>query len=339
MAEAFTNNPMKQRQMKLRTRFLGLIAIAVVWLAFWFRANNAVSEELPPEHSRVSVTTKQGERQYVIHIPKSCENKTPSPMVIMLHGFGGTALSAAKETGWSLKADREAFVIVYPEASRPDPAKPQSFRLNPQSWNDGSGRFHAGEKNIDDVAFIDTMIDEILNAHPIDPQRIYVTGFSNGASMTFRLGAELSNRFAAIAPVSGTCWIESPKPSSGLSICYVTGTSDSLNPIDGGYPKLTLGGKDQGGKSKPPVQLFLDRWVAALKCSREPIVDETANGVRRRLYQCESREPEIVYVSVDGLGHHWPGGASQVSSLLVGKPSDKLKATDEIWDFFKSHPK
>jgi polyhydroxybutyrate depolymerase len=330
---------MKQRQMTLRTRLLGLIAIALVSLGFWSRANNAVSDELPPEHSRVSVVTKQGERQYVIHIPKSCENKKPSPMVIMLHGFGGTALSAAKETSWSLKADREAFVIVYPEASRPDPLKSQSFRLNPQSWNDGSGRFHAAEKDVDDVAFIDAMIDEILNAHPIDPQRIYATGFSNGASMTFRLGAHLSNRFAAIAPVSGTCWIESPQPSSGLSVCYVTGTSDSLNPIDGGYPKLALGGKDQGGKSKPPVQLFLDQWVMALKCFPKPIMDKTSNGVRKRLYQSESGKPELAYVTVDGLGHHWPGGSSQVPSLLVGKPSDKLKATDAIWEFFKSLPK
>jgi poly(3-hydroxybutyrate) depolymerase len=73
--------------------------------------------------------------------------------------------------------------------------------------------------------------------------------------------------------------------------------------------------------------------------SPEPVMDNATNGVRKRLYQSESGKPEIGYVTVDGLGHHWPGGSSQVSSLLVGKPNDKLKATDAIWEFFKSHRK
>jgi len=73
--------------------------------------------------------------------------------------------------------------------------------------------------------------------------------------------------------------------------------------------------------------------------SPEPVMDKTTNGVRKRLYQSDSGKPEIGYVTVDGLGHHWPGGSSQVSSLLVGKPNDKLKATDAIWEFFKSHRK
>ncbi len=89
----------------------------------------------------------------------------------------------------------------------------------------------------------------------------------------------------------------------------------------------------------PPEQLFLDLWVRAIKCSPEPVMDKTENGIRKSLYQGESGRPEVAYVTVDGLGHHWPGGSSQVSSLLVGKPNDKLKATDAIWEFFKSHRK
>jgi len=71
----------------------------------------------------------------------------------------------------------------------------------------------------------------------------------------------------------------------------------------------------------------------------EPVMDNATNGVRKRLYQGESGKLEVAYVTVDGLGHHWPCGVSQVSSLLVGKPNEKLKATDAIWEFFKSHRK
>jgi polyhydroxybutyrate depolymerase len=170
----------------------------------------------------------------------------------------------------------------------------------------------------------------------IDSERILITGFSNGASMTFRLGAELSHRPAAIAPVAGTCWIEKPEPSKALSLCYITGTADSLNPIEGGYPKLAFGGKEQGGQPKPAVQTFIDRWVAALHCPETPHLDKTSDGVRKRVYGYSPAKSEIMYLTVEGAGHHWPGGISQAPEFLVGKPSKKLNATDVIWDFFSS---
>jgi polyhydroxybutyrate depolymerase len=324
--------------MNTSTKLLATLATLLLLAVVWSRTKAASSEELPPQHSRLQITTPGGSREFVIHVPAACDKSLPSPLVLMLHGFGGTALNAAKETGWSAKADEHAFIIAYPEATRPDASSPQNFRRNPQAWNDGSGRFHAATANIDDVAFIDAMIDRISAAWAIDRERIFVTGFSNGASMTFRLGAELSHRVAAIAPVAGTCWIEKPKPANALSLCYITGTADSLNPIEGGYPKLAFGGKEQGGQPKPAVQTFIDEWAAALHSPREPQLDENSNGVHKRVYGPGRQKAEIMLITVAGLGHHWPGGISQAPQFLVGKPSQKLNATDVIWEFFRSHP-
>ncbi|MFM8477141.1 MAG: alpha/beta hydrolase family esterase, partial [Planctomycetaceae bacterium] len=188
------------------------------------------------------------------------------------------------------------------------------------------------------AASIDAMIDRISATWVIDRDRIFVTGFSNGASMTFRLGAELSHRVAAIAPVAGTCWIKKPKPANALSLCYITGAADSLNPIEGGYPKLAFGGKEQGGQPKPAVQTFIDEWAAALHCPQEPRGDETSNGIHKRLYGPGRHKAEVMVITVEGLGHHWPGGISQAPQFLLGKPSKKLSATDVIWEFFRSHP-
>jgi polyhydroxybutyrate depolymerase len=316
----------------------GFVAFFAVTF-FWARTRGASIDESPPDHVRMTIATAQGDRQWIIYVPASCDKARLTPLVIMLHGFGGTGSSAAKETLWSAKADFESFIIAYPEATRPDKTQPQNFRKNPQAWNDGSGRFHAAAERIDDVAFIDAMIDRIGKDHAIDPDRIFVAGFSNGASMAFRLGAELSHRIAAIAPVAGTSWVDKPKPSGAISICYITGTADTLNPVTGGFPRLAIGGRDQGERAKPPVQAFIDQWATSLECPEQPRADENADGVRKRVYGYGRDTSEIIFVTVEGLGHHWPGGVSQVPRFLVGQASDKLRATDVIWEFFKSHPR
>jgi len=96
------------------------------------------------------------------------------------------------------------------------------------------------------VAFILELINRLNTDYAFDQQRIYVTGFSNGASMAFRVGAELADRVAAIAPHSGACWSKQVAPTRALSLCYLAGTADTLNQLEGGFPKLALGGKDQG---------------------------------------------------------------------------------------------
>jgi polyhydroxybutyrate depolymerase len=257
----------------------------------------------------------------------------------MLHGMGGTAMNAHQETGWSAKGEAECFIVAYPEGTRPSEKAAPSLRKNPQAWNDGSGRFHFAEKNIDDVAFIGSMLDRISADYNIDPDRIYITGFSNGASMAFRVGAELSDRVAAIAPCAGACWTDELKLTGKTSLCYITGTADKLNPMEGGYPKLNFGSNDQGGKKKPAVQLTISKWVEALKCGNSPTNDTSKDGVRVRRYGPSDRGSEVEFITVDDLGHHWAGGASQAPEFLVGKNTNKIRATDAIWSFFQAHSK
>jgi polyhydroxybutyrate depolymerase len=149
---------------------------------------------------------------------------------------------------------------------------------------------------------------------------------------------ELSHPVAAIAPVAGTCWIENLQLPRATSLCYITGTADTLNPLQGGYPRLAFGGKDQGERAKPAVQRFIDRWVKSLDCQQPPSIEEIAEGVRRRKYLGGRDGAEVAFLTVEGLGHHWPGGVSVAPNILVGKPSDRLKATDAIWEFFQAHP-
>lgn len=316
-------------------RFYLLVLICVtVGGIVWTRAKMSRAVSVPDGHRFHTMLVNGMERKSLLHVPTSYKRTSPVPLLIMLHGMGGTALLSQRETGWSDKSDTEGFIVVYPEATRPDPLKPPSLRYNPQAWNDGSGRFHAADQNIDDVAFIKSLIHNLADGYAIDPNRVFVTGFSNGASMTFRIGAELADQVAAIAPHSGSCWTENLSPARSISVCYLTGASDTLNPIEGGFPKLAFGGKDQGGRSKPPVMAMITKWAKAMDCHETQSSEKYESGFQTKRFGPGRDHAEVVYYNIQGLGHHWAGGTSQAPEFLVGKNTTKLKATDVIWDFF-----
>lgn len=329
----------RRRPMAL-ARFVNLLLGGVV--AACAVANAAArADEARPGPGEHSLSLKVGdlERRYIVHVPSGYDGRKPVPVVIMFHGGGGTARGAMRETGWAQKADKEGFVAVFPEATPPDPSKPSRFGTNGQAWNDGSGGFHSGERDIPDVAFVDAMIDDLIARLTVDRRRIYATGFSNGASMAFRVGVDLSERIAAIAPVAGTLWIKQPKLDRPVSLAYVSGDADPLNPIEGGTPRMATGAAIRVAISrhKPPASEFIAAWAHALGCTAEPKSAPATPGVTTLTCGGGRDGSEVRFTLVRGHGHIWPGGKNLLPEAMVGKPSDKLNATDAIWAFFEEH--
>ena len=321
---------------KLAVFLLTAILLDGVTAVFAQAASTMPTKMRPGDHTLV-LTHHGLKRHYVVHVPPGYDGKTTVPVVIMFHGGGGKARGAMQEAGWSAKADKENFLVVYPEGVPRDPSRRGSFLANPQSWNDGSQRaiVAASLKNIDDVGFVNAMLDDLATKFRIDPQRLYATGFSNGASMTFRVGRELSARLAAIAPVAGSDWLEQPAPTQSLSLLYLTGTADPLNPLEGG--EITLGGKPAG--NKPPMREFIDKWVKMLGCVSEPKTIYERDGVKGLAYITCRDQAEVVFYTVAGMGHFWPGGMSHLPEHVIGKSFNKISATDVIWEFFQQHPR
>lgn len=288
----------------------------------------------------IMIRVGQLERHYTVHVPPGYDGRTATPIVIMLHGGGGTGKAAAIETGWGAKADEAGFLAVFPDAMPPDPTKPSRFGANPQLWNDGSDRFYPGQNAPDDVGFLNAMLDDLLARFAVDERRIFVAGFSNGASMSFRIGAERSKRIAAIAPVAGALWLEPVRLERPVPMIYITGTADPLNLIEGGVPKLATGGWDKvRAKPKPPVRDSILKWSKALGCPVTPRATSEVNGVCTTIYGSGGDAAEVVYITVEELGHTWAGGKSLLPESMVGKRSDRINATDIIWGFFTKHPK
>ena len=156
-------------------------------------------------------------RSYIVHAPKGHDLKSPLPVVLALHGATMNGPMMASFSGLNRKADEAGFLAVYPSGT----GKNSSF-----FWNGGSGP--AAQNKVDDVAFIDALLDDLRRAYPVDAKRVYATGMSNGAMMAYRLAAELSGRIAAIAPVSGTVATEIGQPKRPVSVLHFHGTSDEL---------------------------------------------------------------------------------------------------------------
>jgi polyhydroxybutyrate depolymerase len=298
-----------------------------------------VVKSYAPGNHRFTVRVDEANRRYTVHVPPRYDGRMPTPVVVMLHGGGGTGKAAAFETGWDTKADEAGFLAVFPDAMAADPTSPSHFVKNPQLWNDGSDRFYAGQIPPDDVKFIDAMLDALIASFTVDGRRIYFTGFSNGASMSFLVGARLSSRIAAIAPVAGACWLDPGKLERSVPMMYMTGTADPLNVIEGGVPKLATGASDKvRGKAKPPVRESIMKWVKATGCPEKPASTLAKDGIQTEIYGPGQDGAEVVSIAVEGLGHTWAGGKSLLPEFMVGKRTDKIKATDIIWDFFRRHP-
>ena len=172
-------------------------------------------------------------RTYVVHVPKGHDPKTPMPVVLALHGATMNGPMMAWFSGLNRKADEAGFIAVYPNGT----GSFSSF-----TWNGGNCCGSAMQNNVDDVAFIDALLDDLIASYHVDTRRIYATGMSNGAIMAYRLAAELSDRIAAIAPVSGAVGTEISQSKRPVSVLHFHGTMDEYIPFQGGKGKKSISG-------------------------------------------------------------------------------------------------
>lgn len=266
------------------------------------------------------------ERGYIIREPAAvARGGTRVPLVIVLHGGGGNARNAESMTGFTAKANAENFIVVYPDGS----GRRRDALL---TWNAGHCCGYAMEQKVDDVAFIRTLIDTLVARYPIDSKRVYVTGMSNGAMMTHRIGIELADRVAAIAPVVGALFGDEAHPRAPVSALIINGLVDESVPYGGGSPGGRFSESWDGTPTEPAAEQG-KFWAAADGCARTaPNVDRGRYLVVP--YRCPGSVAVERYTIKDG-GHAWPGG--QKGSRMGATPSTAIRATDVIWSFFAEH--
>ena len=279
----------------------------------------------PGDHVRKLVIGEQ-KRTYIVHVPEGYDSKTPTPVVLALHGAGMNGSMMVWFTGLNQTSDAKGFIVVYPSGTGPGPLC---------TWNAGGliGRFNDGR--VDDVAFIGTLLDELTTLVNVDEKRIYACGMSNGGMMCYRLAIEMSDRIAAFAAVAGTMATDIREPKRPVSIIHFHGTKDDIVPYGTPFSKMP-----------PVIQLkgveeTIQTWVKFNGCHEKPVTDLLSKDgdktkVTRETYSGGKQSTEIVSVTIDGGGHTWPG--KQLPIGFLGKSARNISANELIWEFFQKHP-
>jgi polyhydroxybutyrate depolymerase len=254
------------------------------------------------------------ERFYRVYRP---EQVAPRPgLVVVLHPVFGSGFQAEALTGFDAQADRLRWIVAYPDGLLDGW---DAFGSN-ASWG-----YHAGA---DDVAFIAALIDRLEASDGVDPGRVFVTGFSRGALMTYRIGCELSSRVAAIAPVSGNMASESGSAADAgchlarpVSLLAIHGTADGTIPIDGGHVDINYS----------PMADVIAVWRTQDGCGDEgsPVTDGASTTTS---WACVGGATVAARV-VEGGSHSWPGA----STLWRPGAPDDFDASRLIADFFVAH--
>ena len=260
-------------------------------------------------------------RTYLLRLPASYSEENAYPLVIAMHGGFGNANNLENQSQLSVKANADDFVVVYPEGVK-------SPGLGISSWNAGWCCGYASNADIDDVGFIDQLLDELIGEYSIDFNRVYATGMSNGGFMSYRLACELPDRIAAIAPVSCSMAMVNCTPERGVPVIHFHSFQDTSIPWEGGV------GDGASGHHNPPTDSVLNAWAALNGCNvLNDTLENTDEYTHNRWSDCECGAGIELYITQDG-GHSWHGGSQTV---IGDQPSQFISATDAMWEFFQGH--
>jgi polyhydroxybutyrate depolymerase len=245
---------------------------------------------------QISILSGGRRRFAVVHVAAGTPKRARVPIVLVLHGAGGTGARMETYTGMSAVADRSRFLAVYPSAVTPHPF-----------WN-----YVADPKRPDDIGFLRDLIDHVERTRCVDPARVYVTGVSNGGGMTAFVGCALADRVTAIAPVAGRYAREPAcRPERALSVLEVHGTADRTVPYASSAPG------------------YVHDWVERDGCEDRPVYRRLTSKVGRFDWLRCAPGVRVAHVKIAGGPHEWPGWPA---TSMPPRPS--FSASWAIWRFF-----
>ncbi|NUM25927.1 MAG: hypothetical protein HUU49_04945 [Candidatus Buchananbacteria bacterium] len=334
--------------------FLILLLSSVIVTVFLLWSNNT---KLTPQSGEQTLLHNGITRTYVVHLPKDNEKKQNLPLVIVLHGGGGDIESIQTITSFNQAADNNVFVAAYPQGTGVTYLG-KTFG----TWNAGTCCPPATTNDSDDVGFIKDLISELHKKYAIDLRRVYVTGLSNGAQLSYRLACELSDHITAIAPVSGIAPFDGLKkcqPQKPVPIFHIHGTNDPCVFVAGGncggcFASLTSA---LGLESQPHIWLCsdLDSYLKAWATIYDLDINQTktyhTDSLDCLTYTDATNNHPITKCLVSNNGHTWAGGnygpackqpdskICTVTKEVLGPLNSTVNTTQLIWDFFSQYQK
>lgn len=277
----------------------------------------------------ILLTIDGREREYVLYRPLALQGTTAQhPLVVVLHGGGGTAKGIQRETGASFfrLAEQDGFYIVFPHAVN-------------KMWDFGDEVVSNDlDERVDDRAYFDAVLNDIHARVPVDTNRVFATGISRGGAASYFLACEFPGRIRAIAPVAmplpvflgDRCHADSP-----VGLAILNGTDDPLVPYDGGH--VTVGRRERGEVLS--TEATVELWSRRNGCNPGSVIntriDERRDRSQVELYEwrdCDGA-PVLLYKIVGG-GHTWPSGSQYLPRFVIGRVNTDIDGAAVAWAFF-----
>lgn len=265
---------------------------------------------------------KLGDQQRRALVVNAAPTGPKRPFVIVLHGGRGNAEDMQRRTGFSDLARRESFGVAYAEGT--------AWGRNTHAWN--TGHLMRGQVgSADDIGYFDTLIDNLVKRYGADPQRIYMTGGSNGAMMTFVYAVQRPEKLAAIAPVVGAMFSFEQRPRVPLPIMMINGAADEEVPVQGG---MSRNRQVRAGQATPykPLTETVDFWVNANRSQRPPQSQITGSCTTHTYNALPGGAVTISIVDSVG-GHGWPGTSSRRAE---NTPISAFNGAEKVWSFLRT---
>jgi polyhydroxybutyrate depolymerase len=247
-------------------------------------------------------------RTYVVHVPAGADRTRPLPLIVAFHGGGGDP-AFGDRSGLHDAAQRRSFIVVSPHGTSGD-------------WALGCNCTQPDRQGIDDLRFFDTLVAHIAANVAVDRNRVYVTGFSNGATFSYRVACERGASVAAVAAVAASPFNESTcRPGHPMPALAFHGSSDPILGFQGGFFGAQGWARLNGCGTTPAETLLPDRA-------------DDGSRVRRYAFSGCAAGGEVLFYSLEGAGHTWPGSPVEFGN---GSQSRDIDASEEIVAFFARH--
>ncbi|HMP90183.1 MAG TPA: alpha/beta fold hydrolase [Kiritimatiellia bacterium] len=278
--------------------------------------------------SRHEMHDGRHERYYLMYVPGNLDLRNTIPVILALHGGGGSPEHFAKLTGFNNLADNQGFVVVYPSGT--------GVGVRRLFWNVLLTDTYATRENIDDLAFIKSVISDVKDRLVLPSLKFYATGFSQGGMLCFRMACdeELSSQIVAIATVGATMTVSSDDCRSivPFPILAIHGDADPFNSYQGGVSERA---PRHDRVARPGFNETIEFWISRNNVSAASGKKYSQGGLRTEAFSNQEGVPLVVACTIEGGGHVWPGSNENLPVWLVGKTSRDINATPMIWNFFK----
>lgn len=269
-------------------------------------------------------TITLGDRSYRIDLPPNPQN---APVILALHGGGGSANQFARSSGLSAPATQQGYAVIYPQGTGPQGTGRAA------TWNGGYCCGSAARTRVDDMAFLDVVVADATRRFGLNARRLYLTGMSNGSILAETFAARHPSRVRAVSGVAGTMDTRRNRVAGPVPLLHIHGTADPMVPYSGGKGDSSLTRTNFASVATVEAA-FLAPFPMLARTER--IIDPAADGMRviERNYADGQGRVQVRIQTIEGGGHAWPGGRR---AARQGGTQD-IKATTEVLRFFAEHP-